>query len=70
MLGEALTILSQALRKPPATRQMPDIEDLENNPETGEPISAANSSTPLSKHVVLDEECRIKGQGHDMVSTS
>lgn len=28
-----------------------------------QPISAANSSTPLSKHVVLDEECRIKGLG-------
>ena len=28
-----------------------------------QPISAANSSTPLSKYVVLDEECRIKGLG-------
>ena len=62
MLGEALTILSQALRKPPATRQMPDIEDLENNPETGE-VEEEESPPPMVQSLLF-QSAMANSPGH------
>lgn len=62
MLSEAFSSLSQAVRRP-ALMQMPDIEDLENNPSGIEPTYEEDPQPPMVQSLLF-QSAMATGPGH------